>query len=295
LKALKDAARHAVKQGFTEMLPSDFANSLEHLANSYEASDKHTKKMQAVRLVHMASGVRTFIDSPLNAMVFNQRRPPLPDADVTWFEMGLFKDDRPENEAPRALAFITLMNQTMSKAERYRDSGRPFFFYADECHVVTSKPLTCASVVQCTKMSRKNNLWVWLATQNVSDFPEAAKKAVSMLEYKILLWCDKHERKKIAEFIELTPEQHIMLNSLRKVKGRYVEGLWLSNSSSYLFRNVPPREVLALAMTDGDENAERSRLRQQFHCDGVEASLLMAQQMKGEDYDLAKVRQLWEK
>ena len=76
-------------------------------------------------------------------------------------------------------------------------------------------------------MSRKVFLWIWLATQNVSDFPDSARKAISMLEYKVILWCDKNERKKIAEFVELTPEQHAVFNSLRKVKQKYVEAvLW---------------------------------------------------------------------
>jgi len=226
-------------------------------------------------------------------MYFNQRGKPLPEVDVTWFEMGLFKDDRPENEAPRALAFNIMMNRTMTLAEKYRASGRFTLFFGDEIHVVTNKPITAASFVQCTKMSRKVGLWIWAATQNVADFPDHAKKAVSMMEYLICLWCAKKERGKIAEFNELTPEQSNMIHSLRKEKRKYVEGLMMSNSATYLYRNVPPREVLALAMTDPDENAERERLQREFNCDSVEASLLMAQKLKGQNYNLEKIRSLW--
>ena len=115
-----------------------------------------------------------------------------------------------------------------------------------------------------------------------------------MMEYLICLWSKKQERSKIAEFNELTPEQSNMIHSLRKEKRQYVEGLMISNSASYLYRNVPPREVLALAMTDPDENTERESLMKKFNCDGVETSLLMAQQLKGEDFDLEKIRALWE-
>ncbi|MCK4608954.1 MAG: conjugative transfer ATPase [Gammaproteobacteria bacterium] len=293
LEAIKNGARSVLAAGYEQMIPADLADALEKMANKAEASTKHADKLISARLMRMANGARAFINVPINAMYFNQRGKGLPDSDVIWFEMGLLKDDRPENEAPRALAFITMMNNTMSKAEKYKDSGRPYIFYADECHTVTSKPLTAASVVQCTKMSRKVNLWIWLATQNVSDFPDSARKAVSMLEYKIVLWCDKKERKRIAEFIELTPEQDAVINSLRKVKRKYVEGVLLSNSAAYLFRNIPPREVLALAMTDGDENAWRRELMQKFNCDGIEASFLIAQNLRGEEYDLDKIRSLW--
>jgi conjugative transfer ATPase len=293
IEAIKEAGRTAIANGFNEMIPSDLAESLISMANNYELSGKHADKTIASHLIKMANGIKAFIHVPLNAMYFNKRGAPFPDSDVTWFEMGLFKDDRPENEAPRALAFITMMNNTMSKAEKYKASGRPFIFYADECHIVTSKPITAASLVQCAKMSRKVFLWIWLATQNTDDFPASARKAVSMLEYKVILWCDKNERKKIAEFVELTEEQHAMFNSLRKVKQKYVEAVLLSNSGSYLLRNVPPREVLALAMTDGDENAWRFELQKEFNCDGVIASILMAQKLRGEEYDLKKAEELF--
>ena len=83
-----------------------------------------------------------------------------------------------------------------------------------------------------------------------------------------------------------------MFNSLRKVKQKYVEAVLLSNSGSYLLRNVPPREVLAMAMTDGDENAWRHDLQKEVNCDGLEASFLMAQKLRGENYDLNEVNKI---
>ncbi len=293
LEAIKIAARNAIERGFDEMIPEDLADTLELQAKTYADSDVQSDQTKAIRLSGMADGLRAFIYLPLNAMYFNRRGKPLPEADVTWFEMGLFKDDREENEAPRALAFITMMNNTMTLAEKYKNSGRFTLFFGDEIHIVTNKPITAASFVQCTKMSRKVGLWIWAATQNVADFPDHAKKAVSMMEYLICLWSDKKERSKIAEFHELTPEQSNMIHSLRKEKRKYVEGLMISNNASYLYRNVPPREVLALAMTDPDENTERDKLMKTFDCDGVEASLLMAQKLKGDPFDLAMIRELW--
>jgi len=280
------------------MLPEDLAAMFEVKAkdglNQRHAGLDAVMQARAATLMQMAAGLRSFISLPLNAMYFNRRGRPLPDADVTWFEMGLFKDDREENEAPRALSFITMMNNTMTLAEKYKNSGRFTLFFGDEIHIVTNKPVTAASFVQCTKMSRKVGLWMWGATQNVADFPDHAKKAVSMMEYLICLWCDKNERAKIATFNELTPEQQNMIHSLRKEKRQYVEGLLVSNNSAYLYRNIPPREILALAMTDPNENATRATLMRDHQCDGVEASLMMAQQLNNQPVDLAQIRRLWQ-
>lgn len=293
LEGIKRAGRVALTQGFNEMIPGDLAKMLEEMALELSKSGLEVERAKATRLINMADGLRAFIQLPLNALYFNRRGKALPEADVTWFEMGLFKDDRLENEAPRALSFITMMNNTMTLAEKYRTSGRFTLFFGDEIHIVTNNPITAASYVQCSKMSRKVGLWLWGATQNISDFPEHAKKALSMMEYMIFLWCDKAERKQIAKLIELTDEQSALIHSLRKEKGKYIEGVLMSKSASYLYRNVPPREVLALMMTDPDENSERERLERHFKCDGVEASLLMAQKLKGQDYDLTAVRRLF--
>lgn len=290
LEAIKKAAKTAIDNGFNQMIPSDLARALELL--SIEANEDPNSHGVASKLAKMSHGLMSFINMPLNAMYFNQRGAALPETDVTYFEMGLFKDDRPENEAPRALAFIKLMNDSMTKAEKYKNEGRHFIFYADECHTVTSKAITAASIVQATKMGRKLNFWIWLATQNLQDFPQNAVKAVSMLEYKLILWCDRKEREHIKQFIDLTNNQSSMLASLTKAKGKYVEAMLLSNSGSYLFRNVPPREILTLAATDGEENALRQELMREFDCDGVIASFLMAQKFRGEEYNIELAREL---
>ena len=203
----------------------------------------------------------------------------------------MLKDDRAENEAPRALVFISLMNKTMTLAEKHKDSGRPTIFFGDECHIVTNKPITAASIVQCAKMSRKVNLWIWLATQNVGDFPAEAKKIVSMMEYLFVLYCDVKEREEIMRFRDLTVEQQQLIGTLQKEKGKYMENVLICNRGNYLFRNIPPREVLALAGTDGDENSLRAQLQKEYDCNQMEASLLMAQSYRGEEYDIKQVRE----
>ena len=117
------------------MIPSDLADAFNELAQESNSADP----LIAQRYKLLAHGLKTFIDVPLNAMYFNVRGKPLPYADVTWLELGVFKDDNEANEAPRALVFITLMNNTMTMAEKFKNEGRPTVLFADECHIVTNK------------------------------------------------------------------------------------------------------------------------------------------------------------
>lgn len=291
LEAIKTAAKEAVASGHHEMIPGDLARVLDIEAKRLGQSDSDVDRMLAHRVHSMASGLKTFIHVPLNAKYFNQRGEGLSDEyDLTYFELGLFKDDIAENEAPRALAVMKLVNDAMSIAEANKTSGRPFICYIDECHVVTSKPITAASIVQATKMGRKNSLWIWAATQNTKDFPESAARAISMMEYKLLLWSDQREREQIAGFTDLSDTAKHAYMSVTKVPGKYTEFILESSKHRFLCRNVPPREILTLAATDGDEQSEREALMHEYHCNGVEASFLMAQRYRGEAFDLEKIR-----
>lgn len=291
LEGIKKATQLSQEKGFEEMIPSDLVDAFTVLSNEAHQEKGAGSEQVAITYQTLRNNLSTFIDSPLNALYFNVRGNKLPEADITWLELGVLKDDRAENEAPRALVFISLMNKTMTLAEKHKDSGRPTIFFGDECHIVTNKPITAASIVQCAKMSRKVNLWIWLATQNVGDFPAEAKKIVSMMEYLFVLYCDVKEREEIMRFRDLTVEQQQLIGTLQKEKGKYMENVLICNRGNYLFRNIPPREVLALAGTDGDENSLRAQLQKEYDCNQMEASLLMAQSYRGEEYDIKQVRE----
>ncbi len=292
LQAIVRAGKSAIAKGFDQMIASDLVEELERMSQEYGASQHAGDKALSVRLQTMAHGLGTFTQSPLNSMYFNTRGKPLPKADVTWFEMGVLKDDREENEAPRALAFITLMNRTMSFAEENQYGSRFTEFVGDELHVVTKQAITAASITQCSKMSRKVGLWLTLATQNVSDFPASSRKMLSMMEFWLCLGMSDEELRHIEEFRQFTDEERALFKTVRKEPGKYVEGVLLSKKYNFLYRNVPPVEALALAMTEKDEKTQRRTLMQEFDCDELEAAFLMAQKMKGNPYDLNAVKKL---
>mgnify|MGYP001373233053 CR=1 FL=1 len=75
----------------------------------------------------------------------------------------------------------------------------------------------------------------------------------------------------------MNDEQKALIASATKSPGRYTEGAVLSDRVQALFRNVPPPEALALAMTEKHEKAERAAIMREFGCTDVEAALRVAE------------------
>ena len=73
-----------------------------------------------------------------------------------------------------------LINQINGVVEREQYSSRPTFVLGDEAHLVTTNPLLAIFIVKIVKMWRKLGAWLWLATQNLEDFPDAARKLLSL-------------------------------------------------------------------------------------------------------------------
>jgi hypothetical protein len=80
----------------------------------------------------------------------------------------------------------------------------------------------------------KLGAWLWLATQNLEDFPDASKKLLSLLL------------------------------AAHKEPGLYTEGVVMADKVQALFRNVPP--PIALAMTEKHEKRQRAGIMQRLGC-----------------------------
>lgn len=277
LKAVVAAAQAAENDGRDQMIASDIIAAFHRLADQLEHKNKTSDYDIIIRLNKMAENLSLFCQDTLSSQYFNTPGTPWPEADVTILEMGIFKDEG--YEAQRALAFMGAMNKTISLAEQHQYEERFTVFFADECHVVTSNPLTAVSVTKCSKMSRKIGLWLWFATQNVKDFPNDARKMLSMLEFWLCLGMSENELTEVERFKTLTDEERMLFRSVRKEAKKYVEGVILCNKFKGLFRNVPPRPALALAMTEKVEKAERRVLMEQYACTEVEAAMKIAVQL----------------
>lgn len=58
-----------------------------------------------------------------------------------------------------------------------------------------------------------------------------------------------------------------------------MEGVILCSRFKGLFRNIPPRLSLALAMTETHEKTERRKIMQEKNCSEIEAAICMAEAM----------------
>ena len=214
---------------------------------------------------------------------FNRVGKAWPEADVTIMEMGLLANEGYEDQL--ALGFMGLMNQINGVVEREQYDHRPTFVLGDEAHLITTNPLLAIFLVKIVKMWRKLGAWLWLATQNLEDFPDAAKKLLSMFEWWIAMVCPKEEIEQISRFKDLTEEQKGMLRAARKEPGNYTEGVVLSDNLQCLFRNVPPPLALALAMTEKHEKQQRAEIMKSQHCSELEAVFAVADGMGSMEQD----------
>ena len=277
-KAIIIAAEDKQAAGSREIvLTEDVVNALNKLA----ADDSSTPKRRE-RARDMADAMALYCSGTAGHF-FNRVGKAWPEADVTIMEMGLLANEGYEDQL--ALGFMGLMNQINGVVERDQYDHRPTFVLGDEAHLITTNPLLAIFLVKIVKMWRKLGAWLWLATQNLEDFPDAAKKLLSMFEWWIAMVCPKEEIEQISRFKDLTEEQKGMLRAARKEPGNYTEGVVLSDNLQCLFRNVPPPLALALAMTEKHEKQQRAEIMKSQRCSELEAVFAVADGMGSTEQD----------
>jgi len=269
--AICRAARCAKETGQEQVLTEDVVSALVALSFDEELS---TRKRE--RAGEMADAMALFCDG-LEGELFNRPGQHWPDVDVTLIDLGTFA--REGYEAQLAVAYTSIMNAIHNRIERHQHDVRPTIMVTDEGHIITTNPLLAPYVVKVVKMWRKLGAWYWIATQNLEDFPDAAKRMLNMIEWWLCLVMPKEEIDQIARFKALTPEQKQLLLSARKEPGQYTEGVVLSDTVEALFRQVPPPLHLATAMTEKDEKAERRQLMDQHGISEVAAAVKVAERL----------------
>lgn len=268
-------AAHAVKaQGGQQMIASDIVEALEQMGNGLDHVRDHDKIM---RVREMADGLRYFTKDPISSQFFNTPGEPWALADVTIVDMGKFAQEG--YEAQRSVAFAGCVSKVLELAEANQASNRSIYFVGDENHLFTKIPLLAAMETRIAKMGRKLGLWLWLATQNLKDFSDEAHKMLAMMETWMCLALPPDEIDQIERFKPLTLEQRALFFSARKEKRKYTEGVLLSSKIQGLFRNVPPRLYLAMAMTEQEEKNQRKVLMEKLNKTELEVVEYIADQM----------------
>ena len=224
----------------------------------------------------MGDAIGLFCDG-FTGEIFNAPGVAWPEVDVTLIDLAQFA--REGYEAHLAIAVISLLNMINNIAERDQYKGREIIVPIDEAHIVTTNPLLSPFLVKIAKMWRKLGAWLWLATQDMEDFPGNAGKLLNLIEWWICLVMEKKEIEKLERFKQLTAEQRELLMSMNKADRKYTEGVVLAKSMNSLFRSVPPSLMLTLSMTEKHEKVERARLMKTHGIDEVAAAKRMADEI----------------
>lgn len=268
---IREAILHAARLTAREKrqtLTQDIRNALFTLAQ-----DAALPESRRNRLWEMGEAMNMFC-SGFEGELFNREGEAWPEADITLVDLAMFA--REGYEAQLAIAYISLINHINHLGERDQHLARPIVNITDEAHIITVNPLLARFLTKGSKMWRKLGIWLWLATQNLSDFPDDARKLLNMIEWWELLVMPPEEVEQVSRFKSLTPEQRQLLLSATKAPGKYTEGVVLSPRVEALFRVVSPALWLALGMTEKHEKAERMRIMREFGYSELEAAMRVA-------------------
>ncbi|WP_410687240.1 conjugative transfer ATPase [Avibacterium paragallinarum] len=269
-RAIMMAAEKTYAEG-RQTLAGDVRDALEALSQHPD-----TREERRARLAEMAEAMDMFCTG-INGKFFNREGEIWPEADITLVDLAMFA--REGYEAELSIAYISLINHINSLGEKYQHSFRPIVNITDESHIITVNPLLAKFLVKGSKMWRKLGIWLWLATQNMEDFPKEAVKLLSMIEWWELLNLTNDEIEEVNRFRRLSEAQKLMLLSAKKADKKYTEGVVLATNMEALFRVVPPSIYLALGMTEKHEKAQRRAIMAEHQCSELDAALIMAKQI----------------
>jgi conjugative transfer ATPase len=274
IDAIINAAYFVRDQQREQMIAGDIIEAFERISNSWDTI-RDSDKIRRAR--EMGDAMRYFTQDVISSQFFNSYGTPWPLVDITILDFGLFANEG--YEAQRAIAFAGYMAKVLAVAETNQRSNRAINVVCDEDHIITSIPLCADIQTRISKMGRKLGLWLWLATQNVKDFPDNSRRLLSQIEHWICLALPLDEIGQIERFKPLTTERRELFLSARKESGKYTEGVLLSPTIDILFRNIPPRLFLAMAATEQSEKYHRTKIMEQYNCSEIEAVQIIASEM----------------
>ncbi len=275
--AIIEAARVSRSENRNQTMTRDVVSAMREASRTGQLRKQHLSREQRQRLARIAGAMNLFC-SGFNGELFDREGELWPEADVTLVELDLLARRGYEDRLAVALTGLFSMINNRIEKEQYHE--RQTIVVIDEAHLLLQNPLVSPYINRISAMWRTFGAWLWIATQNIRQFPEQAKELLNQPEWWICLSVDKDEISQISRFKSLTEEQKNLLLAARKSPGRYTEGAILSARLMALFRNVPPTLALALSQTEKSEKAERARIMKTQQCSELEAAYHIARAMK---------------
>ena len=201
-------------------------------------------------------------------------------ADVIHVDLGILAQEGYEDAL--AVAMVSLMRHMSAVAEKYQYDDRQSLCLFDEAHILATNPLLAPFAAKISKMWRKLGFWLWLATQNLEDYPDVARKLLLAAEWWLCLTMPAGELEHVKRFRPLTAEQEALMLAAAKEPGHYTEGLLLTDTLTLLMRFVQPALALALAQSEQHEKAARAVIMRERGCSELEAAYEVARRIEEE-------------
>ncbi|MDC5870278.1 conjugative transfer ATPase [Vibrio europaeus] len=267
-QCILNAAKKVKDEGRDQVIVSDVVAQVELVSK-----DKEIPTSVSERFYEYGQAMRKFTQG-LAGKKFNQPGSHWQDVDFTHIDLASFVRDG--YEAELAVSYMSILNYVNDIAERDQHLNRPIIFLTDESHVITKNALLAPGVVKVSKMWRKLGAWLWMATQNMKDFPDEAEVMLGLFEWWLCLNLEKDEVKEVTRFKDLTDEQKYLLGSARKQNAAYTEGVVFSSKLEELFRAVPPSLTLVLAWSEKHEKAKLRKAMEQHKVNRLEAARICA-------------------
>ena len=258
-----------------QLLPEDIKDRLSKKAHEDIYSDNELIRNSAKRCDELYSGFKTFLDSALNRIYFNRPAEAMKEYDVSYFELGIWKLDNPENKAPRALAISNFISQIITQCEGRRTSDRRTKLVIDEVHIPLSDDLTASSIVLCAKIARKMGLDLDLYSQDPKDLSGSAIKLLNNVEhFELLDFGDDTALVSMSQKLSRIKDKELALARSIQNERFYKESLIVNGRRSLLSRSVAISEVIELAKNEPDEISARVAVAKKYGCDQVVAAII---------------------
>lgn len=275
-KNLIESARRVRESGRKQMIMSDVKEGFEIMA-SIETNSNIQERLEG-----FAKKLELYINDQVRSTFVNRTSEPLGIYDLLHIDFGFLQEENYRDLLN--MVCVTLLSKIISLAEKNKASGRFTVLIIDEAHVFSKCKVIMLAMVLIAKVGRKFGLWLIVATQNVADLnTQECKKLLSIIETWLCFALTQNEVEMIAEIKTLSKEIRTQLDNTTQQKGLYTEGVLIGSKYSGLFRCVPPRIALSLAMTEQSERAERAQIAKDNNITDLEAVKLVAKNLENID------------
>ncbi|ANO35353.1 conjugative transfer ATPase (plasmid) [Vibrio breoganii] len=278
-KVLIETARRNRDAGLSEGLGKAKPTITQDVIDTFRlmAKEPEMSPRQKEVLMEMGQAMEGYTTG-FAGQLFNRPGEEWPDVDVTLINLATLSA---ESNRPLLNTFYTSFSQMITAlGESTQYDERDVVFMTDEAHLLLSNDMLSQLIVRQVKTARKLGISCILASQNVSDCSGEAEKLLSMLEWFYCLNTTVSEARLVAKYRELSDEKVDMIVSTTKQARAYTEGVIISDKNEYLMRFVPPSLMLAVAMTESAEKAERMSLQKEhsLSCE-LEAAYMVASKL----------------